>query len=159
MQTRHVASFNIGAIRFPLTDPRMAGFVSNLDGINALGDRSPGFVWRRPATDDAEFCARVLGNRCTLLNLTVWESVEDLYRFVWRTVHKQFYNRRDEWFVKAGKPNFVMWWIAPDHIPSIEEAVDKLLLLRTAGESDQCFGWRYAGHDGPWQPETASNDK
>ncbi len=42
----HLAQFNIGKIKHPLDDPRMAGFVDNLDRINALADISPRFVWR-----------------------------------------------------------------------------------------------------------------
>lgn len=141
MPQKNIASFNIGAIRFPLTDPRMAGFTSNLDRINRLGDISPGFVWRRPQTDDGDFCQRIFGNRQILLNLTVWSSIEHLSQFVWKTVHKRFYEQRKEWFVHSGEQNFVMWWIPLGYIPTIEEAVEKLFQLRTMGESEECFGW------------------
>jgi Domain of unknown function (DUF3291) len=141
---RHVASFNIGAIRYPFTDARMAEFTSNLERINQLGDKSRGFVWRRPPTDDTDFCEQRFGNRQMLLNLTVWETVEDLDRFVWKTIHKQFFNRRTEWFLESSEPSFVMWWVAPGRIPSIDEAADRLTSLRSAGESEQCFGWRHA---------------
>ena len=42
----HLAEVNIGKFRYPTTDPRMAEFMDNLDRINALAERSPGFVWR-----------------------------------------------------------------------------------------------------------------
>jgi hypothetical protein len=32
--TRHLAELNIGRVRYDLTDPRMAGFVDNLDAEN-----------------------------------------------------------------------------------------------------------------------------
>lgn len=142
MPQKNIASFNIGAIRFPLTDPRMVGFASNLERINRLGDRAPGFIWRRPQTNDGDFCQRNFGNRQVLLNLTVWATVEDLGRFVWKTVHKQFYEQRKEWFTQSDEQNFVMWWIPAGHIPSIEEAVEKLFQLRTRGESEECFSWQ-----------------
>jgi Domain of unknown function (DUF3291) len=37
---------NIGHIKAPLESEVMAGFVGRLDEINALAERSPGFVWR-----------------------------------------------------------------------------------------------------------------
>ncbi len=42
----HIAQVNIALMRGALDDPIMAEFVSLLDEINALADRSPGFVWR-----------------------------------------------------------------------------------------------------------------
>ena len=42
----HLAQLNIGRIRYEVDDPRMAGFVDNLASVNAIAERSPGFVWR-----------------------------------------------------------------------------------------------------------------
>ena len=46
MRQYHIAQVNIGRILAPLDDPQMVGFVSRLDELNTLADRSPGFVWR-----------------------------------------------------------------------------------------------------------------
>ena len=43
----HIVQINLATGMYPLDDPRMAGFVSRLDEVNALADRSPGFVWWR----------------------------------------------------------------------------------------------------------------
>ena len=42
----HVAELNVARSIAPIDDPAMADFVANLDRINAIGDASPGFVWR-----------------------------------------------------------------------------------------------------------------
>jgi hypothetical protein len=42
----HLAQINIGRLRAPLDDPKIAGFVAPHDPINALADAAPGFVWR-----------------------------------------------------------------------------------------------------------------
>ena len=42
----HLAQVNIARMRASLESPVMAGVVARLDEINALADRSPGFVWR-----------------------------------------------------------------------------------------------------------------
>jgi hypothetical protein len=42
----HLAQINIGRLRAPLDDPKIAGFVAQHDPINALADAAPGFVWR-----------------------------------------------------------------------------------------------------------------
>ena len=43
---QHLAELNIGRVRYPLDDARMAGFVDNLDLVNGLAERGEGFVWR-----------------------------------------------------------------------------------------------------------------
>jgi hypothetical protein len=75
------------------------------------------------------------------VNLSVWESVEALERFVWQTVHTRFYGRRPEWFDKMDKPHFVMWWVRPGHRPTVDEAKARLEYLTAHGPSDHAFGW------------------
>jgi Domain of unknown function (DUF3291) len=41
----HLAQVNIGRARGTVTDPVMQGFVPRLEEINALAERTPGFVW------------------------------------------------------------------------------------------------------------------
>ena len=42
----HLAQLNVGRARFATDDPRMGEFMGALDSVNALAERSPGFVWR-----------------------------------------------------------------------------------------------------------------
>ena len=41
-----LAQVNIARARYSLDDPRFADFMNQLDEINALADKAPGFVWR-----------------------------------------------------------------------------------------------------------------
>src|ERR1700691_5422593 len=41
-----LAQLNIGIIKGPMDSPIMADFAAKLERINALAERSPGFVWR-----------------------------------------------------------------------------------------------------------------
>ena len=84
------------------------------------------------------------------VNLSVWESVEALERFVWATVHKQIYNRKGDWFEKLGTPHFVMWPIPAGHIPDVAEAMERLEHLRNRGDSDFAFGWSHLAHIKLW---------
>jgi Domain of unknown function (DUF3291) len=92
--TSHIAQLNIGRFRYPTDDPRMAAFISNLDRINALAERSEGFVWRLKDESNNATAIRPASDPTMAVNLSVWESVEALERFVWATAHKQFYNRK-----------------------------------------------------------------
>ena len=41
-----LAQINVGRIVAPVDDPRIADFIAQLDEVNRLAERSPGFVWR-----------------------------------------------------------------------------------------------------------------
>ena len=110
--TRHLAQLNIGRFRYPTDDPRMADFMNNLDLVNALAERSQGFVWRLKDDSGNATNFRPFPDPQMAVNLSVWESTEALERFVYQTVHKRFYGRREEWFDKLEGPHAVMWWIA-----------------------------------------------
>ena len=141
-QPMHLAQLNIGRLRYEIDDPRMAAFVDNLAMVNGLAERTPGFVWRYQDTSGNSIDTRPFaGDPRMAINLSVWESVEALERFVWQTLHKRFYGRRTEWFEHLERPYFVMWWVAAGHRPTVQEAVERLEHLRLHGSSDHAFGW------------------
>ena len=87
---RHLAQFNIARIRYPVDDPRMREFVENVDRVNGLADMIEGFVWRLKDESGHAMNMRVYGDATILPNLTVWENVEALERFVWQTLAPAF---------------------------------------------------------------------
>ena len=101
---RHLAQFNIARIRYPLDDPRMAEFVENVDRVNKLAEQIDGFVWRLQDASGHAMNLTVYDDPRILPNLTVWENVEALERFVWQTLHRRFYGRRREWFEPIETP-------------------------------------------------------
>lgn len=149
-----LAELNVGRLVAPTDDPRVADFMQALDRINGMGKRMPGFVWMmegsgEPGTgntensigDDPQFVA----------NLTVWEDVSSLETFVWQTVHRQFYDRRAEWFELLGDKHFVMWWVPAGHKPTLDEALARLDHLRDHGDSDHAFGWSWLEQARLWR--------
>lgn len=137
---RHLAQFNIARIRYPLDDPRMADFVGNVARVNALADGIEGFVWRLADASGNAMSMQVYDDPRVLPNLTVWENVEALERFVWKTVHSRFFGRRAEWFEHIETP-LVLWHIEAGHRPSMAEGVERLEHLKENGPSDYAFGW------------------
>jgi Domain of unknown function (DUF3291) len=137
---RHLAQFNIARIRYPLDDPRMREFVENVDRVNGLAEKIDGFVWRLHDESGHAMNMRIYDDPTILPNLAVWESVEALERFVWQTLHRQFFVRREEWFAPV-KTTLVLWWIPAGHRPSLAEAVARLDRLVAHGPSEEAFGW------------------
>jgi hypothetical protein len=138
---RHLAQLNIGRLRYPTDDPRVADFMNNLDLVNSLAERSKGFVWRFKDDSGNATNIRPFADPTMIVNMSVWKYVETLERFVWQTIHKRFYGRRPEWFDKMQKPYVVMWWVVAGHRPTIEEAKERLEYLTAHGPSDHAFGW------------------
>ena len=138
---RHLAQFNIARIRYPLDDPRMQEFVDNVARVNALAETIDGFVWRLQDESGHAMNMKVYDDPRILPNLTVWENAQALERFVWRTLHRRFYLRRQEWFVPVDGPPLVMWWIPAGHRPSLADGVGRLDELRAHGPSARAFGW------------------
>ena len=142
----HLAELNIGRLLAPTDDPRVAEFMAALDRINGMGKRMPGFVWMmegsgEPGTGNTE---TFIGNDPqSVTNLTVWEDVRAMENFVWNTVHRQFYERRPEWFEVLGKMHFVMWWVPAGQIPTLDEALARLAHREEHGDSDHAFGWAH----------------
>jgi hypothetical protein len=150
MSATHIAQLNVGRLLYPPDDPRISQFMSNLDRVNAVAERSEGFVWRLKDDSNNATAIRPFEDPDMLVNMSVWESVEALEHFVWATVHKQFYNRKDAWFEKPETPHFVMWPIPAGHIPELNEAKARLEHLAAHGDSDFAFGWEHLPHIKLW---------
>jgi hypothetical protein len=146
----HLAQLNIARPRYPLDDPRMAGFMANLDRVNAIAERSRGFVWRLTGAGNDATDLRFGDDQDTMVNMSVWETAEDLEHFVWNTVHKQIYRRKHDWFPPFGKPYFVMWPVPVGHLPTLAEARERLDHLAMHGSSDHAFGWDGLPHLKRW---------
>lgn len=147
---RHLAQFNIARIKYPLDDPRMAEFVDNVARVNALAEQIEGFVWRLQGENGNAMEMTVSGDPRVLPNLTVWQNVEALERFVWKTVHNRFYGRRAEWFEHIDTP-LVMWWVPQGQRPSVDEGVTRLEHLKAHGPSEDAFGWEHLAEAQFWK--------
>lgn len=139
----HVAELNVARPLFPLDDPRIADFVNALDKVNAVAERSEGFVWRLKGGGNNAMDLTLPQEPGAIVNMSVWQSVDALQRFVWTTIHRRFFDRKPEWFSTSGQRDFVMWWVEPGHVPSLDEAARRLRYLRENGSTDYAFGWDF----------------
>jgi heme-degrading monooxygenase HmoA len=139
----HLAQVNIGRIRAALDDPIMHGFVSQLARINAIADESPGFVWRLQTEEGDATAIRPYEDDRMLVNMSVWESLEALHQFVYRSQHVGPLRDRGQWFEPMEGPILALWWVAAGHIPTVEEAKAKLDELRQRGPCESVFTFRH----------------
>ncbi len=138
----HLAQVNIARVLAPLDDPSMQGFVSKLDEVNKLADESPGFIWRLQTEDGNATYLRPYNDESIIVNMSVWDSIESLKHYVYRTQHANVMRQRAEWFSKFDGAFIALWWIPAGHIPTMDEAKEKLEYLRTNGESPFAFSFK-----------------
>jgi ribosomal protein S18 acetylase RimI-like enzyme len=149
----HIAQLNIATLLAPIDDPSIADFTDNLERINALGDGSPGFVWRLQTDDGDATALRPYPDPMVIVNMTVWTSVGALKEFAYRTEHAEFLTRRREWFA-AGSTGVVLWWIRAGDLPTIDDAKRRLEFIQRHGASPYAF--RFARPPAPFVVEPTS---
>jgi len=142
MRKFHIAQVNIGRMRAPLESEVMAGFVNRLDEINALADGSPGFVWRLQTNEGNATYLRPYEDERIILNMSVWESVEHLKNYVYKTAHKELLRDRRSWFEQFEAAFLALWWVPAGHVPGIDEAKKRLAHLSEHGPSQYAFTFR-----------------
>ena len=138
MSKWHLAQLNIARMLAPVDSPQLAGFVNNLERVNALADSAPGFVWRLQSEsgDATEF--RPYGDD-TLINMSLWQDLESLHHYVYRGAHVEIMRHRKEWFELLREAYSVLWWIPQGSLPTVEEGVERLAMLREKGVTTEAF--------------------
>jgi hypothetical protein len=93
----------------------MAGSVANLERINALAERSPGFVCSLEDEVGDATATRPFGAN-VLVNMSVWQRLESLHDYAFRA----------------------------NRLPTVQEAAERLAHLRTHGPTHHAFTFRDA---------------
>ncbi|MEW6734221.1 MAG: DUF3291 domain-containing protein [Acidobacteriota bacterium] len=140
----HLAQVNIARAVAPLDDPIMIGFVSKLAEINALADSSPGFIWRLQTEEGDATNLRPYDDERIFINMSLWESLEQLKAYVYKSAHTEIMRQKQQWFEKLADMNLALWWVKAGHIPTIEEAKQRLDYLNKHGETIYAFTFKHS---------------
>jgi len=142
MSSRVLAQCNISRLLAPLDSPQLAPFVAELLRINALAGAAPGFLWRlKTPTGDAT-SLRIFDDEMIIVNMSIWESIDALFAFTYRTGHTDIVRKRDDWFERAAVPMVALWWTPRDIIPTVEDMKERLEHLRKHGATPFAFTFR-----------------
>ncbi len=141
--SHHIAQINIARMHAPLDDPLMADFVAQLDPVNALAERSPGFVWRLQDEAGDATSIRLFDDERILVNMSVWETLEALRDDVYRSRHLGVLRDRKRWFEPPDGPYLALWWIPAGHVPPPAEGKQRLDHLRRHGPTPEAFTFKH----------------
>jgi hypothetical protein len=137
-----IAQVNIALPREPLDSPALADFVVNLEPVNALADAAPGFVWRLADESGDATSIRAFDDDRLIINMSVWQTIEDLWRFVYDGGHLEVMRRRREWMIRLAESDLALWWVPVGHIPGTDEATERVDHLRARGPTPYSFTFK-----------------
>ncbi|MFK8054384.1 MAG: DUF3291 domain-containing protein [Woeseiaceae bacterium] len=141
MTTRFVAHVNVATLRHPKGHPDVQPFFDAVPRINQLAEQTPGFVWRETRDDEEAKAAKLFGEPNLAIALSVWTDIASLTQFVYRSAHSDFLRQRTSWFTPRSSANKALWWIEPDHRPTVVEAKHRLDWLTLNGSGEVAFGF------------------
>jgi len=139
----NLAQLNIAHLQDSLESEKLSDFVDNLDRINTLAETSKGFVWRLIDPDDPMEPKHGF-EPDYIINLSVWDSIESLHEYVYKTAHKDIMSRKLEWFHRMPRAHMVLWWLPENQRPTAAQAHEKLKYLQEHGPTEQAFTFRQA---------------
>ena len=142
MTRHHIAQLNVGRTVAPIDHARLADFVARLDEINALAEQSPGFVWRLQGDSGNATELKFFDDPLVIINLTMWESVDDLHAFTYRSDHKSVFARRFDWFERWSGRSMVLWWQPEGTTPDVQDALARLQRLVDLGPTAEAFTFK-----------------
>jgi hypothetical protein len=153
-QAFHLAQINIGRIVAPTDSPVLTEFMDNLDRINALAEAQDGFIWRLVGEGNDATDIQAFDDPMMLLNMSVWETPEQLAAFVYRTAHRDFMRRRRDWF-QPMETYMALWWVPAGHRPTPAEGIARVDLLAKMGPTPEAFTFRqpFPAPDGVIRPD------
>ncbi|MGF1850834.1 DUF3291 domain-containing protein [Vibrio satsumensis] len=137
-----LAQLNIALAKYPLDAPEIKEFVDNLELVNGIAESSEGFVWRLKDESGDATKIQAFDDPNMIVNMSVWDSVDSLKNFMFRTHHRDFMRRKGDWFHRLPEDTYVLWWIEEDHIPTLEEAIERLEHLREISDTPYAFTFK-----------------
>ncbi|MEZ9722040.1 DUF3291 domain-containing protein [Vibrio splendidus] len=137
-----LAQLNIALAKYPLDAPEIKEFVDNLELVNGIAESSEGFVWRLKDESGDATNIQAFDDPNMIVNMSVWDSVDSLKNFMFRTHHRDFMRRKGDWFHRLSEDTYVLWWIEEDHTPTLEEAIERLERLREIGDTSYAFTFK-----------------
>jgi hypothetical protein len=143
MAEYQLAEINIARMKgVAISDPIMKEFVDNLGKVNEIAEQSEGFVWRLKDEDNNATNLNPYNDEQVIVNVSVWDSIESLEHYMYKTFHSEFLKRRKEWFQSFGQVSTAMWWIKKGEIPDMDQAMEKLDYLQKNGVSEIVFNFK-----------------
>jgi len=137
-----LSQINVGRLVAPKGDPRVAAFFDALDRVNALADRSAGFIWRLQSEAGNATDIQPTSDPLFIVNMSLWSDAESLFDFVYRSAHTPVMAERRNYFERFDGAYQALWWVPAGHIPTVDEGLSRLWRLDLYGPTREAFTFK-----------------
>ena len=137
-----IAFYTFGILCEPWGHPAIKDFEDRGASIWESAEGTPGYIGYLDAYDaDPRF---VTAETPAAITFSLWADLESVYAFAYahQGRHAEALRHRRAWFLKGDWPTYVAWWIANDHTPTFQEAVERFEHLHDHGPSPFAFNFR-----------------
>ncbi len=139
----YIAQINISRLLEPIDSLLLSDFVADLDRINGIAEQSKGFVWRlKDDTANNATAINPFDDNKIIINMSIWETIDDLKNFAYRSDHIEVFMKRAKWFERLPVANMALWYVEEGTTTIPEEGRDRLLHLRVHGETEFSFSFK-----------------
>jgi Domain of unknown function (DUF3291) len=139
----YLAQINIAKLLEPIDSPLLEDFVNDLDRINTIAENCQGFIWRLKDESGNATHINPFDDNSFIVNISVWESIDDLKNFTYNTDHFEVFKKRAKWFKKMKTPHMALWWLKEGELPTAIDGKKKLLQLETLGDTEESFSFKH----------------
>ncbi len=138
---RQLAHINVARFRLPRGHAANAGFLGELDRVNAAAEAGDGLRWRFVAAEAAAADRPFVEDPHLLVNLSVWTDIEALRSFTYRDPqHRAMMRRRREWFERLDL-SLALWWVPQGTRPTLRDGMARLDRLARLGPTAEAFSF------------------
>ena len=141
MKNFYLAEINIAKRLAPMDDPIMQDFVNNVDNMNAIADKSEGFIWRLQEEDKDEAVV-IFQDDSLIINMSVWETINALFNYTYKSGHIEVFKRKKEWFSKMKMVHMAFWYVPEDYKPTFKDAKARLDHKEKHGDTPFAFSFK-----------------
>lgn len=149
-----VAFATSGILRQARGHEQVQGFIDRLQSVFESAETTEGFIDR--ARREIDWGDRVMPRffdedqqALVTPTLSLWVDLESVYAFAYNGRHAEALSHRKDWFLTLDWPTYVVWWVSDDHVPTWEEAWERLEHLNDNGPSPYAFDYSQTfGDDG-----------
>jgi len=147
-----LAFMTFGVLHEPRDHPRSKGFIDRIPSVYATVERCEGYIDRSyldPETGLHSWGTSICPSFVSpdlyahlAHTFSLWRDLESVYAFAYADSHGEALRHRHDWFPDPKFPNYVAWWVADGHVPSVREATDRLEQLNAEGPTAAAFTFK-----------------
>lgn len=158
--------YTFAVLKSPLADPAplTREFYDIGEAVYRKIDQHPGYLGRAEAADGdrgvlfeadwgawGEFAVppwygkgRTAETTALAATLSLWTGLGPAFDAIYSGLHREALNRRHDWFERTGRPNYVLWWVSDDVIPTWRDGASRLEHLDHRGSAPHAFTFRHS---------------